>query len=59
MMRLLRFLLMGDSHLHNWELHKTLEYTKTFSNGNEHDLIEYHCRCTVCGKMKVFGNNNM
>lgn len=50
MIRLLRFLLTGDGHMHKWEIigvsRQTFDGTKV---GNCYD-----CRCSVCGKIKEF-----
>lgn len=50
MIRLLRFLLTGDGHMHKWEI---------MSNGSRIWRGEeignfYDCRCSVCGKIKEF-----
>lgn len=50
MLRLLRFLLTGDWHLHRWEI-----LYKTPCKGAGGGLWDRHyCRCTVCGQIKKF-----
>ncbi len=49
MLRLLRFLVTGDWHLHQWE---TIDKTECSGMGGL--WTRYYCRCTVCGKHKKF-----
>lgn len=51
MIRLLRFLLTGDGHMHKWEI-----MTKGPLLGFRGERIGayYDCRCSVCGKIKEF-----
>lgn len=50
MIRLLRFLLTGDGHMHKWEIMSKGPRTWRGSKiGNYYD-----CRCSVCGKIKEF-----
>lgn len=52
MMRLLRFLLFGDSHLHQWETIEKCNIVDRYSGRvMNHD---YECRCKVCGRYRVF-----
>lgn len=50
MIRLLRFLLTGDGHMHKWEIMR--QGPRTF--GGEKIGSYYECRCSVCGKIKEF-----
>lgn len=50
MIRLLRFLLTGDGHMHKWEI---LRQGSTNWRG-EGICNFYDCRCSVCGKIKGF-----
>lgn len=50
MIRLLRFLLTGDSHMHKLEIMSNGPRTWRGNKvGNYYD-----CRCSVCGKIKEF-----
>ena len=49
MIRLLRFLLTGDWHLHKWE---TIDQKRRDSKYET--WTRYYCRCTVCGTHKKF-----
>jgi hypothetical protein len=56
MLRLIRFLIWGDAHLHKWA-----PYGKVTSGYNEGDDTEGHprrrdqaFRCDVCGKVRIF-----
>lgn len=49
MLRLLRFLLTGDGHLHKWV---DLQAVETSGNGGR--WTRYYCRCEICGKHKKF-----
>lgn len=50
MIRLLRFLLTGDGHMHKWEI---LHQGSTNWRGEKIGSF-YECRCSVCGKIKEF-----
>lgn len=55
MVRLLRFLLLGDAHMHKWERvskGQIIGRTYTSASGSVGDY--YNCQCGVCGKMKIF-----
>jgi len=51
MIRLLKFLIFGDAHLHKWvsveKLHKT-------TKGGDVVAVYYICKCEVCGSIKRF-----
>lgn len=50
MIRLLRFLLTGDWHMHKWEIMSQGPRNWRGSKvGNFYD-----CRCSVCGKVEEF-----
>lgn len=50
MIRLLRFLLTGDGHMHRWEI---IDQGRRNWRGSEIGNY-YDCRCSVCGKIKEF-----
>lgn len=50
MIRLLRFILTGDWHLHHWE---TVHEGSRVHNGRPYGRY-YDCRCTVCGAVREF-----
>ena len=53
MLRLLRWLMTGDAHKHNYVIIKTIpvvDYTYTDTKIGE----KYILQCTHCGKMKIF-----
>ena len=50
MIRLLRFLLTGDGHMHKWEI---MCSGPRIWRGNKAGNY-YDCRCSVCGKIKEF-----
>lgn len=50
MIRLLRFLLTGDGHMHRWEIMSKGTLTWRGSKIGNY----YECRCSVCGKIKEF-----
>ena len=50
MIRLLRFLLTGDGHMHKWEI--IGQGRRTWEGSKIGDY--YNCRCSVCGKIKGF-----
>jgi len=52
MLRLLRFILTGDGHVHKYNIIKETIITR--EGGIVGD--EYHTQCEVCGKIK-FTNN--
>lgn len=49
MLRLFRFLITGDWHLHKWV---TIQKNKCTGDGNR--WMRFYCRCEVCGKHKTF-----
>lgn len=49
MLRLLRFLLTGDTHLHKWETLRDVEVV-----GDVGTWTRYYCKCAVCGAHKRF-----
>ena len=58
MIRLLRFLVTGDWHCHEWEI---IQGTKTKITDSEHSgymaighIVRYDCKCKKCGKIKFF-----
>ena len=50
MIRIIRFLLTGDWHLHQWETIDENFCTDEFGGA----WTRYYCRCRVCGKHKKF-----
>ncbi len=50
MIRLLRFLITGDWHLHKWE---TISHHRCVDDSGS-EWIRFHCRCTICGQHKKF-----
>lgn len=51
MIRLLRWLIWGDGHLHKWELRSTVNGW----GGNEYpSAIFKSCQCSVCGEYRSF-----
>lgn len=50
MIRLFRFLLTGDGHMHKWEI--IGQGRRTWDGAKIGDY--YNCRCSVCGKIKAF-----
>lgn len=53
MIRLIRFLITGDWHLHEWELIKESYYSDDFGS----KWTVYVCRCKHCGNVKLFNKN--
>lgn len=51
MIRIFRFLLTGDWHMHVWETIKTVQCNGDAGNS----WTRYYCKCKVCGKHKKFG----
>lgn len=51
MLRIFRFILTGDWHLHSWEIIDK-RYTSVIDTGER--FTSYHCRCIHCGTIKVF-----
>ena len=51
MIRLFRYLLFGDIHIHKWACVEKLN--KTNSSGNV-VAVYYINKCEICGKMKKF-----
>lgn len=51
MLRLIRFLLTGDLHLHKW---KTIAKGPIVDNSRTRTGTYYECQCEVCGKIKGF-----
>lgn len=52
MLRLIRFLIFGDAHIHKWETLKEIDII-----GEDSSIPiakKYVCRCTICGKIKKF-----
>lgn len=52
MLRLLKFLWVGDWHLCKWETIN--KYQVYGSNNVRPERIQYHCKCSICGKHKKF-----
>lgn len=52
MLRLLRWLLWGDGHLHKW---KILTAADMFRDGSRIGT-NYHMQCVVCGNLKFRGS---
>lgn len=52
MLRLLRFLVTGDWHLHEWETIRTVDIVAFC--GATPSARDYECRCIHCGKIKGF-----
>lgn len=50
MLRLIRFLFTGDSHLHFWETVNVVDVTSG-ARVTHHD---YECRCKHCGAIRKF-----
>ena len=50
MIRLLKFLITGDWHLHHWKI--IGQRTTTDGNGSRWQRL--YCQCKVCGECKVF-----
>jgi hypothetical protein len=52
MIRLLRFLITGDWHLHEWV---KIKEENRWQRGSEHPYRYDHvCKCNICGKVKTF-----
>jgi hypothetical protein len=56
MLRLLKFLITGDWHLHRWEDTQVINIVDEYSGVNKG--YAHHCKCTVCGVHKSFTNYN-
>lgn len=56
MIRLLKWLITGDGHLHKWKIIKVQNYTVTSDFGGRNVGIQYDQQCEHCGKMKTFRN---
>ncbi len=57
MLRLLRFLIFGDWHMHRWETIREVDIYDcgTYNNPNSIPIAnKYECRCAICGKIKRF-----
>ena len=54
MIRLLRFLLTGDGHMHRWEIMSKAPLTWRVTWRGSKIGNYYECRCSVCGKIKEF-----
>ena len=54
MLRILRFLFVGDWHQHHWEPYGKV--VKVFSSEHEKMYVrkEQSFKCTICGKPKIF-----
>lgn len=50
MIRILRFLITGDWHLHKW---KTLQSVEC-EDGDGSVWSRYYCKCEICGKHRKF-----
>ncbi len=50
MIRLLRFLVTGDWHLHRWRVIESATCTDDFNRR----WTRRYCQCEHCGKIKVF-----
>ncbi len=50
MLRLLKFLLTGDWHLHRW---KTIDEAEASDECGQ-SWTRYYCKCEICGKHKKF-----
>ena len=52
MLRLLKILLTGDSHLHKWT---QINLIPTYAENCKHAIsYDYVCKCEHCGKIKSF-----
>jgi len=58
MIRLLRFLITGDWHLHVWETKAELPVYAVTDDGERvgkcPQNIQIHCQCKTCGQWKKF-----
>lgn len=57
MIRLLRFIITGDWHLHEWEKIQEVDIYSIYDDGSTSTRptkTEYHCKCIKCGKIKNF-----
>ena len=52
MLRLIRFLIFGDGHLHQWEAIRETSLVERYGDV-PHGMAVY-CRCKVCGAHKRF-----
>lgn len=50
MLRIIKLLLTGDYHLHQWET----QYKVQSFDGNDLVGFRVYCRCKHCGKYKTF-----
>lgn len=52
MLRILKFLFTGDWHLCKWE---TFDKYKIMGNDSKLPThVQYHCKCSICGRHKKF-----
>jgi len=52
MIRLLRWIIYGEAHIHIWE---TIKEVNTADVDDAITGTRYYCQCTVCGTHKTFG----
>jgi len=52
MWRLLKFIVTGSWHEHEWEIIQECNLTDDFGASGQ----RYHCRCVKCGKITKFDN---
>lgn len=50
MIRLLRFLVTGDWHLHRWETIHSVDCSDEYGSR----WTRYNCKCEICGEHKTF-----
>jgi uncharacterized protein CbrC (UPF0167 family) len=54
MIRLLKFLLTGDWHLHEWEIINEAKLTSIHNDASKG--IKYYLQCKHCGGIKIYYN---
>lgn len=57
MIRLIRFLITGDWHLHKWKTICKVDVYGEFAEADDYPRYnKYDCKCEVCGIHKTFRN---
>ena len=58
MLRLLKWLIYGDAHLHKWETIKEEAYVREYLITHaEHHITRYTLRCSICGEIKTIDSD--
>lgn len=54
MLRLLRFLITGDWHLHQWERRERIKISDADNPDGRSIAVKHICECKVCRAWKAF-----